>query len=261
MIDAHAHLDDQKYDADRSEILSNLKSDGVDYLINAASDIESSKSSIALSKKYENIYATVGIHPQEVAQFDENSIASLRELAKEPKVVAIGEIGLDYYYDDCAPHDLQKEVFKEQLMLAKELDLPVVIHSRDAHKDTFDILKEYSQLNPGAKILLHCYSGSVELMREYMKIGASISLGGVTTFKNGRVAKEVAKEIPKDRLLLETDSPYLTPEPFRGKRNQPKYIRYTCEKIAKLRGLDTKTVENFTDENAKRFYNIGDKND
>lgn len=256
MIDAHGHLEDSEFDEDRYEILENLKADGVDYFFNCGSNIESSKMAVDFAKKYDNVYAIVGIHPLDVDEFSKENLEIIRELTKNEKVVAIGEIGLDAHYEDSPPHELQLKAFHAQLDLAEELNMPVVIHSRDNHQVTFDILKERKENNENFKCVLHCYSGSVELMREYMKLGFNITLGGVTTFKNAKTPKEVAKEVPLDRLMLETDCPYLTPEPFRGKRNQPKYVKYTGEKIAELREMPYDELVSQTDKNTLEFYNL-----
>jgi TatD DNase family protein len=253
-IDSHAHLDDERFDEDREILIESLKENNIDLVFNIGADIKSSKASVQLAKKFENIYAVVGVHPHDAKDVEEDYLDILRELSKEEKVVAIGEIGLDYYYDN-SPRDIQKKVFKEQLDLAKELDLPVVIHTRDAAQETFDILKEAAE---GGKLrgIMHCYSGSVEMAMEYIKLGFYISLGGPVTFKNSKVAKEVAKAIPLDRLLIETDCPYLTPEPYRGKRNEPKYVKYTAEAIAELRGISVEEVAKATSENAKTIFGI-----
>lgn len=253
-IDSHAHLDDERFDEDREILIESLKENNIDLVFNIGADIKSSKASVQLAKKFENIYAVVGVHPHDAKDVEEDYLDILRELSKEEKVVAIGEIGLDYYYDN-SPRDIQKKVFKEQLDLAKKLDLPVVIHTRDAAQETFDILKEAAE---GEKLrgIMHCYSGSVEMAMEYIKLGFYISLGGPVTFKNSKVAKEVAKAIPLDRLLIETDCPYLTPEPYRGKRNEPKYVKYTAEAIAELRGISVEEVAKATSENAKTIFGI-----
>lgn len=256
MIDAHGHLEDKQFDQDRHEILSNLKSDGVDYFFNCGSSVETSKSSVEYAKNYDNVYAIVGIHPLNADEFSKESLAEIKRLALLEKVVAIGETGVDNYYEDSPSPEVQEKCFHAHLDLAEELNMPVVIHSREAHQRTFDILKARKEKNEKFSALMHLYSGSVELMREYMKLGFYITLGGATTFKNARVPKEVAKEVPLDRLLLETDCPYMTPVPFRGKRNEPKYVRHTAENIANLRGITLKELEKATDENVARFYRL-----
>lgn len=259
MIDAHGHLEDEAFDEDRHEILSNLKKDGIKYFFNCGSTLETSKESVEYSNKYDNVYAIVGIHPLQADEYSKEALEEIRKLAQEEKVVAIGETGLDNYYEDSPSEEEQLECFYAHLELAKELNLPVVIHSREASQKTVDILKKHKEENEDFKCVLHCYSGSVELMREYMKLGFYITLGGVTTFKNAKTPKEVAKEVPLDRLMLETDCPYMSPVPYRGKRNEPKYVIETAKYIANLRDMTVEELEKATDENVYRFYNI--KND
>lgn len=259
MIDAHGHLEGRAFDSDRDEILGNLKADGIDYFFNCGSNIQTSKTSIDFAKKYDNVYAIVGIHPLDADEYSKEALEVIRDLATEEKVVAIGEIGLDNHYDDSPSPEIQEEAFRAQLDLAIELKMPVVIHAREADQKTFDILKSYKEAHQDFVALLHCFSGSVELMREYMKLGFYISLGGVTTFKNAKKPKEVAVEVPLDRLLLETDCPYMTPVPFRGKRNEPKYVLHTAKNIASLRGISLEDLETQTDANTLRFYRL--KND
>lgn len=254
LIDSHAHLDDTRFDKDRDELIKSLKDVGVDLVINPGADLQSSIKSVSLSEQYDNIYAAVGIHPHSAKEMDESTLEVLKSFTNREKVVAIGEIGLDYYYDN-SPRDIQKHRFIEQLDLAKEVDLPVIIHSRDAAGDTFDILK--SAQDGSLKGVLHCYSGSVEMALEYIKLGFYISIAGPVTFKNARIVKEVAKAVPMDRLLIETDSPYLTPEPYRGKRNEPIYIRYVAGTIAELRGISFEEVAIKTAENTKKLFRIG----
>lgn len=256
MIDAHGHLEDKAFDSDRDEILGNLKADGIDYFFNCGSNIQTSKTSVDFAKKYDNVYAIVGIHPLDADEYSEEALEIIRDLAKNEKVVAIGEIGLDNHYDDSPSPEVQEEAFRAQLDLAIELKMPVVIHAREADQKTFDILKTYKDKNDDFVALLHCFSGSVELMREYMKLGFYISLGGVTTFKNAKKPKEVAVEVPLDRLLLETDCPYMTPVPFRGKRNEPKYVQHTAKNIADLRGISLDQLEAQTDANTLKFYRL-----
>lgn len=254
LIDSHAHLDDEKFDKDRDEVIKSFKENNLELVINVGADLESSKKAVQLSKEYDSIYAAVGVHPHDASEIDSNTLDVLRELSKEEKVIAIGEIGLDYYYDN-SPRDLQKEWFRKQIKLAKDLDLPIVVHSRDASKDVFDIISEESE---GGKLrgVIHCFSESVEMAYEYIKLGFYISLGGPVTFKNARVPKQVAKEVPLENLLIETDSPYLTPEPHRGKRNEPKNVRYVAETIANLKEISYERLKKTTNENTKRLFNI-----
>lgn len=253
LIDSHAHLDDERFDKDRDALIKSLKEDGIDLVINSGSDVASSIKSVSLSEQYENIYAAVGVHPHSAKEMEESTIEVLKSFTGREKVVAIGEIGLDYYYDN-SPRDIQRQKFIEQLNLAKEVDLPVIIHSRDAAQETFDILKEAQDGN--LEGVIHCYSGSVDMALEYIKLGFYISLGGPVTFKNARVSKEVAKAVPIDKLLIETDSPYLTPEPNRGKRNEPAYVRYVAGTIAEIRGIPFEEIAIRTSENAKRLFRI-----
>ena len=249
IFDAHAHYDDKWFDEDRSELLDQMQDKGVCGIVNNSVNLVTAEKSIAFAKKYDFMYAAVGFHPENIENIPENYLDSLAELAKHEKVVAIGETGLDYYWD--TPRDLQKKVFEEQIKLSLDLKMPLIVHDREAHGDTFDFLRKY---RPNA--LVHCFSGSVELMREAVKLGMYISLGGVVTFKNARHSVEVAKEIPIDRLLLETDAPYMAPVPFRGKRCDSSMILYSAEKIASVRNMGVQELLDITCENAKRFYGI-----
>lgn len=255
MIDSHAHLDDRKFNKDQEDLIGRFDEDGLEFVVNIGSDIETSRASVALAQKYEKIYAAIGIHPHDADSYNEKIEQELIALSKEDKVVALGEIGLDYYYDN-SPREVQKEVFERQLELAHSLNLPIVIHSREATKDTFDRIKNHLEKYPEDKVLIHCFSGSLETMKEYIRLGCYIALGGAVTFKNARVPKEVAIEVPLDRLLLETDSPYLTPEPLRGKRNEPSYVRYVGDFIANLRKMNLDDLLEKTAENTKEFYGI-----
>ncbi|GAA0225260.1 TatD family hydrolase [Metaclostridioides mangenotii] len=254
LFDSHAHLNDERFDEDRDELIKSLREKNVDLVVNPGADIETSKSAVELSNKYDFIYAAVGVHPHDVSELDDSAIETLREMAtKNNKVVAIGEIGLDYYYDH-SPREDQKEWFKKQILLANELKLPIIIHDRDAHADTFDIIKEYKSNEIGC--VLHCYSGSVELAREYIKMGCYISIPGTVTFKNSRKVREVAREIPLNKLFIETDSPYMAPEPHRGKRNDPSLVAFVADKIAQEKGISYEEVCEKTKENAKIFFGI-----
>lgn len=251
IFDVHAHYDDEKFDEDRESLLDSLPQMGVKAVVNASVDLATAEKAIEFSEKYPFMYAAVGIHPENLEGLPENYLRILADLyEKNKKVVAIGEIGLDYYWD--IPKEPQLKVFEDQLKLAMELDAPVVIHDREAHADTMRILKKYTP----KKVLLHCYSGSKEMLKEVMKLGAFISMGGVVTFKNARVPVEVAEAVPADRLLLETDCPYLSPVPFRGKRNSSEKIAFTAEKIAEIKGMDTQELIDICTENAYSFFNI-----
>lgn len=250
IFDAHAHYDDNAFDEDRDILLQSMPQKGVGKIVNAAIDIPTSHWGITYSKKYDFMYTTVGIHPQCANEVKPNYLDVLADLLTQKRAVAIGEIGLDYYWDT-VPKETQHKIFTQQLNLAKELDVPVVIHDRDAHGDLLDVLKKYKP-----KGLVHCFSGSVEMCREVVKLGLSISLGGVVTFKNARHSVEVAKEIPLDKLLLETDAPYLSPIPFRGKRCDSSMIIHTAEKIAEIRNISKEKIIDQTYLNACALYGI-----
>lgn len=251
LFDTHTHLDDKKFDADRGELIASLKSQGISLLVNIGADMKSSQQSILLAEKYDFIYASVGVHPCDTKNLTDDDLNTLEKMAKHEKVVAIGEIGLDYYWDE-PEREIQKEWFTKQLLLAKKLNMPYIIHDRDAHADTLEIIKKCGYTNG----VMHCFSGSAEFAQEVIKMGMYVSLSGTVTFKNAKKAQEVAQSIPLDRLLIETDSPYLTPEPFRGKRNNSAYVKYTAEKIADIRGISFDELARITLDNGKRFYNI-----
>ena len=250
IFDVHAHYDDPKFDEDREEILLSLKEKGVGYIINAGTDIPTSQTTIEYCHRYDFMYGAVGIHPENADNLPDDYLSVIEQMTKHKKIVAIGEIGLDYYWDS-VPRDIQKKVFKEQLILAEKLQMPVVIHDRDAHGDTMEILRQYKP-----KGIMHCFSGSVELCKEIVRLGMSISLGGVVTFKNARHSVEVAKYIPLDRLMLETDAPYLSPVPFRGKRCDSSLIRFTAEKIAEIKAISPEDLLKITRENAFKMFGI-----
>lgn len=250
-FDSHAHYDDEKFDLDREELLNSLKEKGVDHVINAAADMQSAYSSIELAKQYEFIYAAIGVHPHDAENMKEADLSTLEEMSKYEKVVAIGEIGLDYYYD-FSPKDIQRKWFIEQLELAKKVDLPVIIHSRDACQETFEIIRE-SGIKKG---VIHCFSGSKEMAKEYVKMGFYIGIGGSLTFKNARKTVEVVEEIPITSILIETDAPYLTPVPYRGRRNDSSYLIHVVEKIAEIKAITSEEVSKVTTENAKKLFNI-----
>lgn len=254
LFDSHAHLNNPQFDEDREELISSLKENKVDLVLNVGADIKTSIESIELADKYDFIYASVGIHPHDVENLEENTIETLRDLAlKNKKVVAIGEIGLDYFYEN-SPREIQKEWFIKQIELANKLKLPIIVHDRDAHQDTFDIIKKYKSDEIGC--VIHCYSGSLELAKEYIKMNCYISIPGTVTFKNNVKTLEVARELPLEYLLIETDSPYLTPVPYRGKRNNPSYVQFVADKIAQERGISYESICEITKENAKRLFNI-----
>lgn len=251
MVDSHAHLEDEKYDRDREKVIEECKKD-LTFLINVGSNLLTSKQSIELAHNYDFIYASVGIHPHD-AQREFDKVEEIERLALQEKVVAIGEIGLDYYYDD-PPKEFQKEIFIKQIRLAKKLNLPIIIHDRDAHGDILDILKQ--EWTKDLRGVFHSYSGSVEMAFQVIEMNFYISLGGPVTFKNAKKPKEVAKAVPIEKLLIETDSPYLTPEPYRGKRNTPVYVKFVAKKIAELREMPYEEVCRITAENAIKLFNI-----
>lgn len=251
LIDTHTHID-MIEGISIDEVLENARQNGVEKLIVPCAYPKDVDKIYELSLKYKNVYGMLGVHPSEVKDWDDSLIDKIKEYSKSNKIVAIGEIGLDYYWDKSF-NDLQKEVFIKQIKLANELNLPISIHDREAHKDTFDILKEY---NKNSTIVMHCFSGSVEFARECIKEGWYIALGGVVTFKNAIKTKDVAKDIPLDKLLLETDAPYLTPVPYRGKENQPAYVKFVAEEIAKLRGISSEEVEKISSENAIKVFHL-----
>ena len=252
-IDSHAHLDDKVFKTDRDELISSLYNNGVEAILNPGADLSSSKEAVLIAEKYSFVYAAVGCHPHDSKYMSDEHMNAFKEMAKNNKVIGIGEIGLDYFYDN-SDRDTQKKWFREQIRLAKELDLPYIVHDRDAHEDIWTIMKE--EHYDGARGILHCYSGSVELSKEFIKLGFYISLAGPVTFKNARVPKLVAKEVPFDKLLIETDSPYLTPTPNRGKRNEPKYVKYVAETIAQLRNLETDEIIEASRENTIKLFNL-----
>ena len=253
IFDSHAHYDDEAFNEDREEVLQGLKDRGVIGVLNCGASIESARMSVELSSKYDFIYSAVGVHPEHADMVNEEVIEELRSLAQNSKVKAIGEIGLDYYYEENPCREIQKAAFKLQMELARELKLPVVIHDRDAHKDTLDIIKEF----PEVIGVVHCFSGSVEFAKECLKLGYYIGFTGVITFKNAVKIIDVARVVPMDRILVETDCPYMAPTPFRGKRNQSDYIKYIIEKIAEIKEMTIGEIESTTVINVKRLLEIG----
>lgn len=251
IIDTHAHYDDSQFDNDRDELLKRILDESVEAIINIGCDIESSRFSIDLSHKYQNIFAAVGIHPENCDNVPDNYIELLKEMAKDNKVKAIGEIGLDYHYEGYSA-EKQQEVFIRQLILADELSLPVIIHSRDATEDTMRILKEVKP----QRAVMHCFSGSAETAAELLKLGIYISFTGVLTFKNAKKAVKVCEIIPLDRLMTETDSPYMAPVPHRGERCDSSLTHFTAGKIAEIKGISYEEAVRTCNENAVRFFNL-----
>lgn len=251
MIDTHSHIN-MIEGLTLAEIIKNARDNGVEKIIIPSASPSDIDIVYEIIQKYENVYGLLGIHPSEAKNWNDDLAQKMKKMAENKKIAGIGEIGLDYYWDKSF-NDLQKEVFIKQIKLANELNLPVSIHDREAHKDTFDILKTHNQ---GSNVIMHCFSGSVEFMRECTKQGWYIALGGVVTFKNAIKMKEVARSVPIDKLLLETDAPYLTPAPFRGKENQPAYVKYVAEEIAKIRETTFEEIDVATTQNAERVFNL-----
>ena len=250
IFDSHAHFDDESFDTDRDKLLKNLPSMGISGIINCGTTAKSSQKCIELADKYSFVYAACGIHPNDADTIQSGDFAIIADLLKHPKCVAVGEIGLDYHYDT-VPRDIQLDLFEKQIKTAIYLDLPVIVHDREAHGDTLEILKKYQP-----KGVLHCFSGSTEMAKEIVSLGMYIGLGGAVTFKNAKKPLEVAAMIPEDRLLLETDCPYMTPEPHRGKRNDSTFIPYAAEKIAEIRNITPQYLLRTTEENAKKLFGI-----
>lgn len=253
LVDTHAHLDFPRFDEDRKEVIERAIDGGVKTIVNIGSDMTSSRNSVELSRRYNEIYSVVGIHPHNADSFNLNVSKKLKSLSENKKVVAIGEIGLDFHYDN-SPREKQKQAFRAQLRLAKSLDLPVVIHTRDADEETLEILKEENADKIGG--IMHCFASDKKMAKEILDLGFYIAFGGLITFKNLANLREVVKEVPMNKILVETDAPYLTPDPYRGKRNEPLYVKYVVEKIAEVKGLSEEEVAKKTTENAKKVYNI-----
>lgn len=253
LFDSHAHLDDERFDEDREALIEGLSGRGISYVLNAGADMDSSRRAIELAEKYDFIFASVGIHPHDAVNMKNEDLKILEKMAEHPKVVAIGEIGLDYYYDN-SPREIQRARFADQLELSAKVGLPVIIHDRDAHGDTIDLLKAHRSILKGC--VLHCYSGSWDMAKVLLDMGFYISLGGPVTFKNAAKAIEVARNINLESLLIETDSPYLTPHPYRGQRNDPGMVQLVAERIAEIRGMEVSELARITLENACRFFGI-----
>ncbi len=254
LFDTHAHMNDPAFDADRDALLTGLPEKGVGLLMNVGCCLESSRDSVALAEQYSFIYTSVGSHPDSADEVDDTVLEEYIKLCKlHPKIKAIGEIGLDYHYEDI-PRDIQQKAFRLQMELAKQVDLPVIVHEREAHDDGMRIVKDFK----GVTGVFHCYSGSAEMARQLVNMGWYIGFTGVLTFKNARKAIETAASIPLERIVLETDCPFMAPEPFRGRRNDPGYLFRMAEKLAEIRGLSTEEICRVTSENGKRLYRIED---
>lgn len=252
-FDTHAHLDDRKYREDQDLVIFRAKEAGLELIVNVGYNIASARRTVELTKKYDLIYGTVGMHPHDAKDLDGDGLRELKRLAQEPKIVAIGEIGLDYHYDH-SPRDVQQRVFRRMIGLAQEVKLPIVIHDREAHEDVFRILREEKAEEVGG--IFHCYSGSWPLAKEAIEMGFYISIAGPITFHNAKKTVEVVKEVPLEWLLIETDSPYLAPVPYRGKRNEPAHVVKVAEMIAQIKGLEVEEVGRVTTANGKRAYGI-----
>ncbi len=251
LFDTHAHMNDPVFDEDKDELISSLPDQGVGLVMNPGCSLENSLQAIAIAEKYDFVYAAVGTHPDTAEEVDEQVIAQYRQLCRHPKVKAIGEIGVDYYYETIS-REIQLKAFRMQMELARETGLPVIIHERDAHDDGMRMIKEF----PDVTGVFHCYSGSAEMARQLVKMGWYIGFTGVLTFKNARKAVETAVSIPLERIVLETDCPFMAPEPFRGKRNHPGYLYRMAERLAELRNMPVEEIQRITTENGKHLYRI-----
>ncbi|EOU1703461.1 TatD family hydrolase [Clostridium perfringens] len=252
IFDTHAHYDSDSFDEDRENVIKELKENGVIGVLNCGSDLYGLRKSVELAKEFDMFYAAVGIHPENADEFNEDVVKEIKEFVKNEKVKAIGEIGLDYYWEENPPREVQKEVFRAQMKLADELNLPVVIHDRDAHKDTLEIMKEF----PHVIGVVHCFSGSVEFAKECIKLGYYIGFTGVLTFKNAKKLVDVCREIPAERMLVETDCPFMAPVPFRGKRNKSDYIEYIIDKMSEIRGISGEEMNEVLLNNKKRLFKV-----
>lgn len=253
IFDTHAHYDDKVFDQDREELLSSLREQGVERIVNVSANLQEIEATLQLIGQYPFIYGAAGVHPSDAKELNEENFQQIRQAMEHEKMLAIGEIGLDYYWDS-TDRDIQKKWFLRQLELAKELDKPVIIHSRDAAQDTLDLIKQAG--GPDFSMVIHCFSYSTEFAREYLNMGYYLGIGGVVTYKNGRKLKEVVSYMPLDRILLETDAPYLSPVPFRGKRNSSEKLHYVVEEIARLKEVSVEEVLETTWDNACRFYRM-----
>jgi TatD DNase family protein len=253
LIDTHAHLDDARFDGDRDAMIARAREAGVEHFVTIGCDLTTSRAAVELADRYPFIYATVGVHPHEAKQIGDSWYDDLRRLAEHKKVVAYGEIGLDYHYNH-SPPKLQRERFREQITLARDLRLPIVVHTREAQEDTIAILKEENAADVGG--VFHCFSGDAQLAKNALDLGFLLSFSGVITFQNATMLRDIVKTVPMDRILVETDSPYLTPAPHRGKRNEPAHVRLVSEKIAAIQGMTADQIAELTSQNARRVFKI-----
>ena len=253
IFDTHAHYDDSRFDGDRDAVLAALPEAGVELVLDPGCDLPSSRAAAALAERYGHVYAAAGIHPENCAGFQDADLAALRQLLAQPKVAAVGEIGLDYYWAENPPRDFQQMVFRKQLALAEELDLPVIVHDREAHGDSLSIIREF----PAVTGVFHCFSGSPEMAEELLKRGWYLGFDGPITYKNARRAPEVAAITPLERMVVETDAPYLSPVPVRGRRNDSRYLPHVIEKLAEWKGVTPEEMTRITCENGKRLFRLG----
>lgn len=253
IFDTHAHYNDQAFDEDREELIQSLPENGIGLVVNIGANLESTKESIKLAETYPFFYASAGVHPSDTAELNDENLAWLEECTNRKKVVAVGETGLDYYWDE-PDRNIQKEWFERQMEMAREVKLPVIIHSRDAAKDTLNIMKAVKAGEIGG--VIHCFSYSVEMAREFLNMGFYLGIGGVLTFKNAKKLKEVAEYAPLDRIVLETDCPYMAPSPNRGKRNSSLNLPYVAEELARIKGMTVQEIEQVTFENGKSLYRL-----
>lgn len=252
LFDTHAHYDARQFEADRDAVLSALPGLGVELVVNPGCNLESSREAIVLAERYPFLYAAVGVHPEDCADWRDGDVDTLRELAGHPKVVAVGEVGLDYYWPENPPREFQRRVFRAQMALAAELDLPVIVHDREAHGDSMDIVRDFPQVRG----VFHCFSGSAEMAGELVRLGWMISFTGVLTYQNARKAVEAAQAVPLERLMIETDSPYMAPVPHRGKRNHSGNVVHICKRLAEIKGISPEECSRVTLENGRRFFQI-----
>ena len=254
LFDTHCHLTDERFDADRADVFENMRRAGVELAVTIGEATQYAADVFELAAEHPGLYAAAGVHPEEVAHCAEDTFTALRALLARPKAVALGEIGLDYHYDDASPHDVQREIFLRQLVMARELGLPVIVHLRDAHGDAVELLRAHKNELPAG--VMHCFSGSVDTARIYLDLGFYISFAGPVTFKNAAKLPEVARYVPADRILVETDSPYLAPVPVRGRRNEPAYVAHTAAAVAAIRGVDADDFARQALENGMRLFGI-----
>lgn len=252
IFDAHAHYDDEEFDNDRDELIKELQRNNIVGILNCGSSMKGSEDSVKLAREYDFFYAAVGIHPEYADKFNQEQVLKIRNLLMNDKVKAIGEIGLDYHYDENPSRNIQKKAFVSQMKIAEEFNLPVIIHDRDAHEDTLEIVKSF----PNVKGEIHCFSGSVEFAKEYLKLGYYLGITGVVTFKNAKKTVKVVEQIPINRILVETDCPYMTPVPYRGKRNMSPYIYYIMNKISEIKGIPIQEVSFNTINNIKNLIGL-----